>query len=55
MRPQYQYVPVPEMRSAFCSIRLRTQEAVEHFPVAQTRPARPATCGVAMEVPFSAS
>ncbi len=53
MRPRYQYVPVPEIRSAFCSIRLRTQDAVEHFPVAHTSPARPATWGVAIDVPFS--
>jgi hypothetical protein len=36
-------------------MRARTHDPVVHLPVAHTSAARPATCGVAMEVPFSES
>jgi len=41
MRPQYQAVPVPLILSAYLSMRLWTQEAVVHLPLAQISPASP--------------
>ena len=47
-------VPVPAILSAVLSIRLRTQalSCAPHRPLDHTRPARPDTWGVAMDVPL---
>jgi hypothetical protein len=53
IRPLAQRFPVPPMRSALLSIRVRTQLLVLQSPdLDHTRPAAPATCGVAMLVPL---
>src|SRR5437867_1083151 len=52
IRPYCQFVPVPGTASAVVSMRSITACALVPQLVDQIRPASPATCGVAIEVPL---
>lgn len=51
MRPHFQFGPVPSIGSAVFSMYSRTQTFVVQVPFAQTKAAKPAVNGVAIEVP----